>query len=92
MRAFEFQRPVLRSTNTGITAVYDAQGKEVGRIPQFEKAVLRVDVKPHQGTTPFNRYGNTPLLILAFMLFTSVVGHSFFSKKAIDKNQQQSTV
>lgn len=92
MRAFEFQRPVLRSTNTGITAVYDAQGKEVGRIPQFEKAVLRVNVNPYQGTTPFNRYGNTPLLILVFLLFTSVIGHSFFSKKAVDKNQQKSTI
>ncbi|WP_392340341.1 apolipoprotein N-acyltransferase [Moritella marina] len=92
MRAFEFQRPVLRSTNTGITAVFDAQGKEVGRIPQFEKAVLRVDVKPHQGTTPFNRYGNTPLLILAFLLFTFVLGSSFLSQKKMAKDQLKNAV
>ncbi|WP_255418847.1 apolipoprotein N-acyltransferase [Moritella sp. Urea-trap-13] len=92
MRAFEFQRPVLRSTNTGITAVYDAQGKEAGRIAQFKKAVLRVDVIPYQGTTPFNRFGNTPLLILALLLFTSVLGHYFFSKNTVDKNQLKSSV
>jgi len=51
MRAFEFQRPVIRSTNTGITAIYDAQGQEVGRIAQFEKAVLRAEISPYQGTT-----------------------------------------
>ena len=81
MRAFEFQRPVIRSTNTGITAIYDAQGQEVGRIAQFEKAVLRAQVTPYQGTTPFNRYGNTPLLILAFLLSAGVVGHYLFTKK-----------
>lgn len=86
MRAFEFQRPVIRSTNTGITAIYDAQGQEVGRIPQFEKAVLRATVTPYEGTTPFNRYGNSPLLILAFLLFTGVGCHALFSKKINNNN------
>ncbi|MFT5808434.1 MAG: apolipoprotein N-acyltransferase [Moritella dasanensis] len=86
MRAFEFQRPVLRSTNTGITAIYDAQGQEAGRIPQFEKAVLRADVTPYQGTTPFNRYGHTPLLILAMLLFAGVVSHHLFSHKVKNEN------
>ncbi|QUM78690.1 apolipoprotein N-acyltransferase [Moritella sp. 24] len=81
MRAFEFQRPVIRSTNTGITAIYDAQGQEVGRIAQFEKAVLRAEVTPYQGTTPFNRYGNTPLLILSFLLFGAVFVHALITKK-----------
>ena len=92
MRAFEFQRPVLRSTNTGITAVYDAQGQEVGRIPQFEKSVLRVDVTPYQGTTPFNRYGNTPLLILAWLLFTLVLAHAFLRKQRTAKHQLKNEV
>ncbi|MDX2321982.1 MAG: apolipoprotein N-acyltransferase [Moritella sp.] len=92
MRAFEFQRPVIRSTNTGITAIYDAQGQELGRIPQFEKAVLRAQVAPYQGTTPFNRYGNTPLLILAWLLFTSVLGHHFVSKKKAAKSQVKTSV
>lgn len=87
MRAFEFQRPVIRSTNTGITAIYDAQGQEVGRIAQFEKAVLRAQVTPYQGMTPFNRYGNTPLLILAFMLFAGVISHHLLTKKSKTKNQ-----
>jgi len=86
MRAFEFQRPVLRSTNTGITAIYDAQGQEVGRIAQFETAVLRADVIPYQGTTPFNHYGHTPLLILAFLLLAGVIGHYLVSSKSKNKN------
>jgi len=92
MRAFEFQRPVIRSTNTGITAIYDAQGQEVGRIAQFEKAVLRAQVTPYQGTTPFNRYGNTPLLILALLLFAGVVSHHLFSKKVKTNNKLKTSL
>nr|WP_293227324.1 apolipoprotein N-acyltransferase [Moritella sp.] len=92
MRAFEFQRPVIRSTNTGITAIYDAQGQEVGRIAQFEKAVLRAQVTPYQGTTPFNRYGNTPLLILALLLSAGVVGHYLFTKKTQANNQVKTSL
>jgi len=92
MRAFEFQRPVIRSTNTGITAIYDAQGQEVGRIAQFEKAVLRAQVTPYQGTTPFNRYGNTPLLILAFMLITGVITHYLFTKKVKVNSELKSSL
>ncbi|WP_293160680.1 apolipoprotein N-acyltransferase [Moritella sp.] len=92
MRAFEFQRPVIRSTNTGITAIYDAQGQEVGRIAQFEKAVLRAQVTPYQGTTPFNRYGNTPLLILALLLSAAVVGHYLFTKNALAKRQVKTSL
>jgi len=73
MRAFEFQRPVIRSTNTGITAIYDQQGQEIARIEQFKQGVLRADIKPYRGLTPFNRYGNTPMLILVFGLFCVVL-------------------
>ncbi|WP_366931723.1 apolipoprotein N-acyltransferase [Moritella sp.] len=92
MRAFEFQRPVIRSTNTGITAIYDAQGQEVGRIAQFEKAVLRAQVTPYEGTTPFNRYGNTPLLILALLLSAAVVGHYLFTKNTQAKRQVKTSL
>ena len=92
MRAFEFQRPVIRSTNTGITAIYDAQGQEVGRIAQFEKAVLRAQVTPYEGTTPFNRYGNTPLLLLALLLSVAVVGHYLFTKNTQAKRQVKTSL
>ncbi|MFT5881457.1 MAG: apolipoprotein N-acyltransferase [Moritella sp.] len=85
MRAFEFQRPVLRSTNTGITAIYDAQGQELGRIAQFEKGVLRADVVPYQGMTPFNHYGNRPMLSLIFLLCALVL----VSNRLIARNEKE---
>ena len=66
MRAIENGRYLLRSTNTGISAVIDNKGKIVTRSPQFEPHALSARVKLHDGETPFSKFGNS--LILAFCL------------------------
>lgn len=63
MRAIEFGKPVIRATNSGVTVAFDAQGKELGRLPQFEQQVLRVKVAAASGETPYNRIGSWPLLL-----------------------------
>lgn len=68
MRAREMARPMLRSSNTGITAVLDHQGRLVDQLPQFESAVLQADVQPMTGTTPFVRFGHWPTLLLCGLL------------------------
>lgn len=68
MRARESGRFLLRSTNTGITAVVDPLGRVTHRIPQFEAGVLEATVKPHSGATPYVRAGNWPVISLVFLL------------------------
>jgi apolipoprotein N-acyltransferase len=69
MRALEAGRYLLRSTNDGITAAIDPRGKVIARLPQFAEAVLRVDMQPMTGLTPYARVGNYPVVIGAlFML------------------------
>ncbi|WP_286265778.1 apolipoprotein N-acyltransferase [Thalassotalea atypica] len=73
MRALEFGRPLLRSTNTGITAIVDHQGQYIARIPQFEEAVLKADVPLVSGRTPFSYLERYPTFILSFILFISIM-------------------
>lgn len=62
MRAIEFGKPVIRATNSGVTLAIDAHGQPIKMLPQFEQQVLRVDVAPASGQTPYNRFGSWPLI------------------------------
>jgi apolipoprotein N-acyltransferase len=73
MRALEFGRPLLRSTNNGVTAATDHLGKILQQVPQFEQAVLRTDIQLVSGRTPFSQYGRYPIWIFAFMLILTII-------------------
>lgn len=72
MRAKEFNKPVLRATNNGITAVIDYKGNIVKEIPQNVAFVLRTKVMPTYGETPFAKYGRLPMYFI-------ILGSLFFS-------------
>ena len=63
MRALEAGRFLVRAANDGITAVIDSQGKIAARLPQFQEGVLRADVQPMTGLTPYARLGNYPVVL-----------------------------
>jgi apolipoprotein N-acyltransferase len=72
-RTLEFQRPMLRATNTGATALIDHQARVLAELPAHTTGVLSGSVQGRTGTTVFAwwaaRAGLTPLLLLAlFML------------------------
>lgn len=67
MRAKETGRPMLRATNTGISAIIDHEGNIVEQGPQFEIAVVSSAVIPMRGATPYVLLGNTPVVIFSFV-------------------------
>lgn len=71
-RAAETGRAMLRATNTGISAVIDQRGRILGRTGQFESAMLEGEVFRREGSTPYVRHGQLPVLALALAVL--VVG------------------
>jgi apolipoprotein N-acyltransferase len=65
LRAAETGRPMLRATNTGMTAIIAANGKVQAVLEPFTTGVLNGSIRAYAGTTPFIRYGNLGFLLLA---------------------------
>jgi apolipoprotein N-acyltransferase len=58
MRTLETGRPMLRATNTGVTAAIDHRGRVTARLPSYTEAVLDVTVRGTTGLTAYVRLGN----------------------------------
>ncbi|MFO7858096.1 MAG: apolipoprotein N-acyltransferase [Ectothiorhodospiraceae bacterium] len=65
MRALEFQRPLLRSTNTGVTAAVGSDGQVQTRAPMFRPLALSATIQPRSGHTPYLYWLDTPVVVLA---------------------------
>lgn len=68
MRALELGKPLLRATNTGITAVVNEHGKITAQLPQFQADVLTAEVHPTTGTTLFSYIGQWAVLCLSLLI------------------------
>jgi apolipoprotein N-acyltransferase len=68
MRAIETGRPMLRATNSGMTAVVDASGHIVDAAETFRTEIVEAKVTGRTGATPYVRFGDAPVLLLAMSL------------------------
>ena len=71
MRAMESGRPILRATNTGITAQIDQRGRVIRQLPEMQEGTLSGEVQAMQGLTPYACFGDWPVVFgsLMFVLF-----------------------
>jgi apolipoprotein N-acyltransferase len=65
MRALETARPILRATNTGMTAAIAPDGRVITALPPFTSGALTVSVYGYTGATPYVRIGNWAIVLLA---------------------------
>ena len=79
LRCMELQKPMLRATNSGITALIGADGKVIEALPRDTAAVLKVDTALYHGQTPFARLGHLPLCVLLILLLAAGFYHRHHS-------------
>lgn len=68
MRSLETARPMIRSTNTGMTAAIDPNGAVRAALEPMKKGVLDVEIQGTTGLTPYVRWGNVPVLAWSLLL------------------------
>ena len=81
LRSLEFQRPMLRATNTGATAVIDHAGRVQALLEPHTRGRLEGDVEGRQGRTPYaawaSRLGHLPLSLAASVLVLAAAARTW---------------
>jgi len=72
MRALETGRYLLRTTNTGVTAIVSPDGQVIKQAPPFVATVLTGEIIPMAGITPYTRIGD-PMVIVLLTLWLCVL-------------------
>ncbi len=67
-RAVETGRYLIRSTNTGLTAVVSPIGETIAKLPPYSDGVLETAISPSYQKTTYTKIGDTPHKILAWLI------------------------
>lgn len=86
MRALELGKFLVRTTNTGTTAVVNHKGQVVSKLPVFESAILSETVYITKGKTPFSYWGNLPILVFSALIFFVLI-ILFFQERFFKQKQ-----
>lgn len=94
-RAIEFDLPLIRMTNTGISSVLYPDGKESLRLNIFETNHLDVEIPIQKSatTTFYQKYGNTPLWLTIiflnlFIMFTGFINSRCFKRTSVNRDNK----
>lgn len=68
MRAIEAARYLVRSTNTGISAIIGPKGEEIVTSELFVRTTISGDIRAMSGSTPYVLWGNVPVVVLALLI------------------------
>ncbi len=87
-RAVEFQIPIIRSTNTGITSVLYPDGTESKKLKIGELGALDVDVFSNQlETSTYQKLGYIMIMLLFFVYGLLILFSEPFLKKLMNSNK-----
>lgn len=63
------------ANNDGLSSVIDSQGKIVSSLPAFSAGILKAEISPATGATPWVSLGDTPVLFVCLL----IMALAFFS-------------
>ncbi|WP_368259863.1 nitrilase-related carbon-nitrogen hydrolase, partial [Clostridium paraputrificum] len=81
LRAIEFNRYILTSANTGISAVIDNKGKILNTVPQSTSGYITGTANLIDNRTLYSYWGNIPILALCI----SIISFQFLKSKNLYK-------
>ncbi|MDX6352435.1 MAG: apolipoprotein N-acyltransferase [Streptomyces sp.] len=90
LRAAESWRPMVHATLTGVSAVYDARGRQVGpRLGTQSSTTAVYEVPLSQGRSPYDRYGDW-VVKLAIALLALAAAYEAYTVAAVRRSARRS--
>jgi apolipoprotein N-acyltransferase len=83
MRSLEFQRPMIRATNTGATVIIDHEGRVTGALPRLTRGVLTGEVTGQTAITPYAWWVSRLRLWPLWLLALAAVGAGAWRQRAV---------
>ncbi|MFZ2727028.1 MAG: apolipoprotein N-acyltransferase [Methylococcaceae bacterium] len=79
MRSLETGRFMLRSTNTGATAIIAPDGSIQSQAPLFTETALTGTITPMGGVTPYSYLGDKPIIIILLLAFIGLLINGYLA-------------
>ena len=80
-RALEHKKPLIRATNSGISAIISQNGEIIERQGYFEEKVLKNSIMLYSGNTFYSNYGRLPILIFIAIYLSLIILKNTFLRK-----------
>ncbi len=81
LRTLEFQRPMVRATNTGATVVIDHTGRVTHALKPYTQGVLEASVQTRSGVTPFAWWAGRYGLAAPALFALAIVGGTLLGRR-----------
>ena len=91
MRTLELQKPMLRATNSGITAYISENGKVLKTIEENKLACLKTKFYPVKGQTLYSKFGEIGISILV-LIWLALGLYSRFKKQDLIEEQMNKLI
>lgn len=78
IRAMETERPVVRATQDGMSAIIDGEGQVLAIAEKFQRTAIRAEIQPAQGLTPYLRFGH----LWQIGLLIALIGWLYFKRRS----------
>ena len=80
-RALEHKKPLIRATNSGISAIISKNGEIIEKQDYFEEKTLKTKLMLYSGQTFYSNYGNTPMFLFLTLYLSFLFLRRTFKNK-----------
>ena len=81
-RALEHKKPLIRSTNSGISAIISRNGQIIEKQEYFEEKSIKETVILYSGNTIYSKFGNWPLKIILVIYLSLILTNKVFKRNS----------